>query len=66
MMILKKLRENDSVEEYDQEDEEELVDLDSIVNKTSDDETDDDAGLDNTIETDLFNLIDSMYKDEDE
>ncbi len=60
------IRENDSVEEYDQEDEEELVDLDSIVNKTSDDETDDDAGLDNTIETDLFNLIDSMYKDEDE
>ncbi len=48
------------------DDEEELVDLDSIVNKKADDDDEDDAGLDNTIETDLFNLIDSMYKDEDE
>lgn len=56
------IRENDSEESYD----EELVDLKSIVNKKEDDNDEDDAGLDNTIETDLFNLIDSMYKDEDE
>lgn len=60
------IRESDSEEIVDKVDtsEDELVDLDSIVNKQPDDE--DDSGLDNTIETDLFNLIDSMYKDEDE
>ena len=56
----------DSINENDAKDdeEEELVDLESIVNKEPDDE--DDSGLDNTIETDLFNLIDSMYKDNED
>lgn len=48
----------------DDDEEEPLVDLETLVNKKDDDE--DDAGLDNTIETDLFNLIDSMYKDDEE
>ncbi|MCH5167350.1 MAG: hypothetical protein J1F35_05595 [Erysipelotrichales bacterium] len=52
------------VEEETVEEEEELVDLETIVNKQPDDE--DDSGLDNTIETDLFNLIDSMYKDNED
>lgn len=58
----------DSIKErdiHDEEDEEEpLVDLETLIDKRDDE--DDDAGLDNTIETDLFNLIDSMYKDDEE
>lgn len=48
----------------DDDEEEPLVDLKTLVDKKDDEE--DDAGLDNTIETDLFNLIDSMYKDDEE
>lgn len=57
------INERDS-QEYEADEEEPLVDLKSLVDKKDDD--DDDAGLDNTIETDLFNLIDSMYKDDEE
>lgn len=56
--------ETEEIEEDEEDEDEELVDLESIVNKEPDDE--DDSGLDNTIETDLFNLIDSMYKDNEE
>lgn len=55
------IRKNDT---QDDEDEPE-VDLETLVDKKDDDD-DDDSGLDNTIETDLFNLIDSMYKDDEE
>lgn len=59
------IRENET--EVIQEDEEdEVVDMNSIISRPEKDNEEDDAGLDNTIETDLFNLIDSMYKDEDE
>lgn len=62
------ITENDAKDEepvFDsEEDEEELVDLEALVDKKADDE--DDSGLDNTIETDLFNLIDSMYKDNED
>lgn len=57
-------KEEESVFDSEDSDEEELVDLESLVNKKPDDE--DDSGLDNTIETDLFNLIDSMYKDDED
>lgn len=56
---------NERDSQIDDDDEEEpLVDLKTLVDKKDDD--DDDEGLDNTIETDLFNLIDSMYKDDEE
>lgn len=57
----------DSIKEKDtqKDDDEPLVDLKSLIDK-KDDDNDDDEGLDNTIETDLFNLIDSMYKDDEE
>lgn len=60
------IRENDTVEESPDEDDDEAVDMESIISRPDEDESEDDEGLDNTIETDLFNLIDSMYKDEDE
>lgn len=48
---------------YDEEEEEPLVDLETLIDKKNDyEDEEDDSGLDNTIETDLFNLIDSMYK----
>lgn len=59
------IRENDTVEEDNDEDDE-AVDMESIISRPDEDDAEDDEGLDNTIETDLFNLIDSMYKDEDE
>lgn len=47
------------------ENNDDVVNFDDIVEKPS--EGDDDmAELDNTIETDLFNLIDSMYKSDDQ
>lgn len=58
------IRENDSFEES--EEDSEVVDMESIISRPEATEDEEDAGLDNTIETDLFNLIDSMYKDEDE
>lgn len=51
---------------------EEEVKTDDIINEISnevfneDTKEDEDAHLDDTIETDLFNLIDSMYKSDDE
>lgn len=56
-----------SINERDNFDDEEepLIDLETLISK-KDDLEDDDEGLDNTIETDLFNLIDSMYKDDEE
>lgn len=57
------IKERDTQEDSSDE-EEPLVDLETLIDKKEDDE--DDAGLDNTIETDLFNLIDSMYKDDEE
>lgn len=55
-----------SINERDtQEEDEPMVDLETLIDK-NDDEDPDDVGLDNTIETDLFNLIDSMYKDKEE
>lgn len=56
------IRENDEVEDIDDE----VVDMESIISRPTESDSEEDAGLDNTIETDLFNLIDSMYKDEDE
>jgi hypothetical protein len=40
------------------------IDVEALIDKNDDDD-DDDENLDNTIETDLFNLIDSMYKSDD-
>ena len=51
---------------------EEEVKTDDIINEISNEvfnediKEDEDAHLDDTIETDLFNLIDSMYKSNDE
>lgn len=39
------------------------IDIEQLIDKKDDD--DDDQDLNNTIETDLFNLIDSMYKSDD-
>lgn len=50
----------------DEDDDDEVVDMESIISRPKDDNPEEDSGLDNTIETDLFNLIDSMYKDEEE
>lgn len=55
--------EYESINNRDNEDDDK-VDLDALINKKDDDE--DDSGLDDTIETDLFNLIDSMYKDKED
>lgn len=58
----------DNTDEYESIDnsveEDNVVDFDAIVKKKEIEE--DDENLDNTIETDLFNLIDSMYKDEED
>ena len=53
-----------TITENDKEEDIPEVDFETIVPKKID--LDDDEGLDNTIETDLFNLIDSMYRDEEE
>lgn len=45
------------------EDTEPSIDVEQLIDKKDDD--DDDQDLNNTIETDLFNLIDSMYKSDD-
>lgn len=56
--------ESDDYKSYSDNNEDDVVDFDSIVHKKKYD--DEDEGLDNTIETDLFNLIDSMYKSEED
>lgn len=56
-----RINERDNIDD----EEEPLIDLESLINKSEEIE-DDDECLDNTIETDLFNLIDSMYKDDEE
>lgn len=64
----------DSTAEYEQIDEQDdkkdslddtdpAIDVGKLIDKKDDD--DDDQDLNNTIETDLFNLIDSMYKSDD-
>ena len=45
------------------DDTEPSIDIEQLIDKKDDD--DDDQDLNNTIETDLFNLIDSMYKSDD-
>lgn len=65
----------DSTDEYKRIDEEDdsrdslddtepSIDVNELIDKKDEDE-DDDQDLNNTIETDLFNLIDSMYKSDD-
>lgn len=57
------------IDEYDDsrdslDDTEPSIDVEELIDK-KDDEDEDDQDLNNTIETDLFNLIDSMYKSDD-
>lgn len=59
---LHSIKEHDEEIKVNNEEEEPIVNFDDIVEKPV--ETEDDVELDNTIETDLFNLIDSMYKSE--
>ncbi len=55
---------NESDDKLDSlDDTESSIDVDALIDKKDDD--DDDQELNNTIETDLFNLIDSMYKSDD-
>lgn len=42
-----------------------VVDIENLINK-KEEYDEEDENLDNTIETDLFNLIDSMYKSDDD
>lgn len=59
---LHSIKERDEGIKGNKEEDDPVVNFDDIVEKPV--ETDDDVELDNTIETDLFNLIDSMYKSE--
>lgn len=59
---LHSIKERDEEIKANEEEDDPVVNFDDIVEKPV--ETDDDVELDNTIETDLFNLIDSMYKSE--
>lgn len=59
---LHSIKERDEEVNNKEDEEEPVVNFDDIVHKPVD--NDDDVELDNTIETDLFNLIDSMYKSE--
>ena len=55
---------NESDDKIDSlDDTEPSIDIEQLIDKK--DEDDDDQDLNNTIETDLFNLIDSMYKSDD-
>lgn len=59
----KRIDESQDIKE-DLDDTGDIVDVDKLIDKTEED-NDDDEDLNNTIETDLFNLIDSMYKSDD-